>query len=468
MADQAGDERADPLGAARDAELLELTQDAVLVRDFRTKVTSYWNTGAERLYGWSKAEAIGRVAHELLHTRFPVSLEAVDEALLEHGFWEGNLVHRRRDGSQIVVFSRHAIQRDARGTPMAILEINSDITAEQQAQEDLRRSRDQLAAILAGIAEGVTVQDAQGRLVYVNEVAARMSGFASADEFLAAPPRQVLERFAIFDEAGDPLPLEQLPGRRLLLGKPAMEIVVRFSDVQTNEQRWSILDATPVRDEHGQLQLVVNIFRDITERKREADASAFLAEASNVLSSSLDAEATLSQLAQLAVRGLADTCLVHLVDDRATLREVAVAHANEDGGHRPRPSSALPDLTDAIERVMRSGGPELVEDGGSAILAPMRARGTTLGVITLATNASGRRFRPADLGLVEDLSARAGLAVDNARLFREAQEQAEHQTMLNSALRGMINERDRALADFQQSMRTRDEFLASASHDLKN
>ena len=604
MADQAGDERADPLGAARDAELLELTQDAVLVRDFRTKVMSYWNTGAERLYGWSKAEAIGRVAHELLHTRFPVSLEAVDEALLEHGFWEGNLVHRRRDGSQIVVFSRHAIQRDARGTPMAILEINSDITAEQQAeeerirrfaeqrgrelaergldrlsrlhrvrnamaetltqpqvaalvlheavgglggaggsvvydaeriatlgdqdapyaeaqplivdgrpigtltvnfaappnlevddrdlliafsgqcaqglerarlyrlaqqaQEDLRRSRDQLAAILAGIAEGVTVQDAQGRLVYVNEVAARMSGFASADEFLAAPPRQVLERFAIFDEAGNPLPLEQLPGRRLLLGKPATEIVVRFSDVQTNEQRWSILDATPVRDEHGQLQLVVNIFRDITERKREADASAFLAEASNVLSSSLDAEATLSQLAQLAVRGLADTCLVHLVDDRATLREVAVAHANEDGGHRPRPSSALPDLTDAIERVMRSGGPELVEDGGSAILAPMRARGTTLGVITLATNASGRRFRPADLGLVEDLSARAGLAVDNARLFREAQEQAEHQTMLNSALRDMINERDRALADFQQSMRTRDEFLASASHDLKN
>src|SRR6266536_316488 len=540
MADQAGDERADPLGAARDAELLELTQDAVLVRDFRTKVMSYWNTGAERLYGWSKAEAIGRVAHELLHTRFPVSREAVDEALLDHGFWEGNLVHRRRDGSQIVVFSRHAIQRDARGTPMAILEINSDITGEQQAeeerirrfaeqrgrelaergldrlsrlhrvrnamaetltqpqvaalvlheavgglggaggsvvydaeriatlgdqdapyaeaqplivdgrpigtltvnfaappnlevddrdlliafsgqcaqglerarlfrlaqqaQEDLRRSRDQLAAILAGIAEGVTVQDAQGRLVYVNEVA----------------------------------------------------------------QRRSILDATPVRDEHGQLQLVVNIFSDITERKREADASAFLAEASNVLSSSLDAEATLSQLAQLAVRGLADTCLVHLVDDRATLREVAVAHANEDGGHRPRPSSALPDLTDAIERVMRSGGPELVEDGGSAILAPMRARGTTLGVITLATNASGRRFRPADLGLVEDLSARAGLAVDNARLFREAQEQAEHQTMLNSALRDMINERDRALADFQQSMRTRDEFLASASHDLKN
>ena len=113
MADQAGDERADPLGAARHAELLELTQDAVLVRDFRTKVMSYWNRGAERLYGWSKAEAIGRVAHELLHTRFPVSLEAVDEALLEHGFWEGNLVHRRRDGSQIVVFSRHAIQRDA-------------------------------------------------------------------------------------------------------------------------------------------------------------------------------------------------------------------------------------------------------------------------------------------------------------------------------------------------------------------
>src|SRR5688572_122520 len=106
------DARHAPLGVSELAELLELTQDAVFVREFRTKVIGYWNSGAERLYGWSRQEAIGRVAHELLHTRFPESLEAVDEALLTVGFWEGELIHRRRDATTIVVFSRHAIQRD--------------------------------------------------------------------------------------------------------------------------------------------------------------------------------------------------------------------------------------------------------------------------------------------------------------------------------------------------------------------
>src|SRR5437762_9690711 len=124
----AGDRRLDPLSAARQSELLDLTQDAVLVLDFQTRVLSYWNRGAERLYGWSRDEAIGQVAHELLHTRFPVSLEQTQQALLEHGFWEGDLVHRRHDDSQIVVFSRLALQRDPNGSPTDILEINSDIT----------------------------------------------------------------------------------------------------------------------------------------------------------------------------------------------------------------------------------------------------------------------------------------------------------------------------------------------------
>ena len=74
-----------------------------------------------------------------------------------------------------------------------------------------------LAAILGGIAEGVTVQDAQGRLIYANEVAARMSGFASPDEFKQASP-DVMQRFELFDEAGHPFPFDRLPGRRLLNG----------------------------------------------------------------------------------------------------------------------------------------------------------------------------------------------------------------------------------------------------------
>jgi PAS domain S-box-containing protein len=362
-------------------------------------------------------------------------------------------------------------------------------------QEDLRRSRDQLAAILHGIAEGVTVQDARGELVYANDVAARMSGFASADQMLARTPGGVVSRFQLAAEDGGPFSPDDLPGRRLLRGEPASEIVVQFRDLETGRARWSILDATAVNDADGRLQLVVNIFRDITDRKRQSDAMAFLAAASDVLTASLDAETVLDRLAQLAASSIADWCLVDLVAEDGKLQRTVVAHANPDQVDLARAAFALdPPGTagGAVGRVVRSGRAEVVSEWTaeirdviarepdrlrvveaigpqSWIVAPLRARGRTVGTITVATTSeSGRRFGPGDLQLVENVAARAGLSVDNARLYREAQEQAQHQSVLNAALRETIDERDRALADLQQVLRTRDEFLASASHDLQN
>jgi signal transduction histidine kinase len=88
--------------------------------------------------------------------------------------------------------------------------------------------------------------------------------------------------------------------------------------------------------------------------------------------------------------------------------------------------------------------------------------------MTFFTTDSGRVFGPADHALAEDLATRTGLAIDSAQLFQEAQEQANHQAVLNVALRETVEERDRALDDLRKALRTRDEFLASASHDLKN
>jgi signal transduction histidine kinase len=111
--------------------------------------------------------------------------------------------------------------------------------------------------------------------------------------------------------------------------------------------------------------------------------------------------------------------------------------------------------------------PDLKEQR-SSIVAALQARGQTLGSIRLATSGSRRVLTDRDRELIHDLATRAGLAIDNARLFREAQEQANHQAALNVALRQTVDERDQALADLQQALRTRDEFLASASHDLRN
>ena len=115
------------------AELLSLAHDAVIVRDLDSRIT-FWNPGAEKTYGWTAKEAVGRFSHELLQTGFPVSREATNAALVDRGEWEGELTHVTREGTTIVVASRQSLRRDAHGARAAILEINRDVTERRQAE----------------------------------------------------------------------------------------------------------------------------------------------------------------------------------------------------------------------------------------------------------------------------------------------------------------------------------------------
>jgi PAS domain S-box-containing protein len=126
------------------ANLLDLTHDTVFVRDLNDVIT-YWNRGAEELYGWSREEAIGRVSHELTQTIFPAPLQEINETLRRTGRWEGELVHTKRDGTRVTVASRWSLQRDARGNPAGTLETNNDVTQRKRAELALRRSEAYLA-----------------------------------------------------------------------------------------------------------------------------------------------------------------------------------------------------------------------------------------------------------------------------------------------------------------------------------
>jgi len=127
----------------KQAELLSLAHDAIIVRDPESRII-FWNAGAKKTYGWSATEAFGRLSHELLQTRFPVSRHAVDAALQEHGEWEGELTHLTRQGRAIVVTSRQSLRRDERGAPAAILEINRDVTDRKQAEEQIHKMNEEL------------------------------------------------------------------------------------------------------------------------------------------------------------------------------------------------------------------------------------------------------------------------------------------------------------------------------------
>ena len=119
------------------ARLLNLTNDAIIVRDHQDRIV-YWNRGAEEMYGFPAKEALGEITHELLQTAHPETLEEIRKNLERDNRWSGELVHTRKDGKTITVFSRWSLDRDARGRRALILESNTDVTARKRAEQQQR------------------------------------------------------------------------------------------------------------------------------------------------------------------------------------------------------------------------------------------------------------------------------------------------------------------------------------------
>lgn len=204
--------------------------------------------------------------------------------------------------------------------------------------------------------------------------------------------------------------------------------------------------ASGVHDRDGKVVLVVNVIEDITEVKRAELTQRMLARAGELLSSSLDYEATLQQVAELAVPQLADWCAVSMPDGHGHIRTVAVAHADPDkvasarrmGDRYPAPihgdSGVAQVIRDGVTQVHDEVAEEmlaavaqdaehleLLQSVGmrAALVVPMAAHGATIGALALASAETPRRFSAADVELAEELARRAGTAVENARLYRE-------------------------------------------------
>ncbi len=328
----------------------------------------------------------------------------------------------------------------------AIAGILASAIERSRAEDELRRSRDELSIILQGVMEGVTVQDRQGRLIYVNQAAARMMGFQTVEEVSLADPKTILAKFSMLDEDGHPFPAENLPGRLVLQGAPSATARVRFRVQETGEERWSIIDATPVYDESGKVMQAVNIFRDISDLVLSEHYQRFLAEAGALLNSSLDYETTLTNVAKLSVNGLADWCTIHLVRDSQIVFQSA-AHSDPEKMDMARRYQEIyvPDLSKRVGlgEVIHSGeaqyypkitdamleastdDPEqlkVLRELGmqSVIIVPLKTRDETIGAITFIWAESGRKYTQRDVELTNELARRASIAIENAWLFREA------------------------------------------------
>jgi signal transduction histidine kinase len=337
----------------------------------------------------------------------------------------------------------------------------------REANGALGRARDtaeaaarDVQAVLASISDPFVVLDAAWRFRYINQPARsafQASGHDAAGE-QGLLGRTVWESYPELVGSGFERAMRRAADER---------VPVTFEEFYPQTGRWSEVRCDPMPG--GGLAAS---WRDVTARRQGDEASHYLAEATAILASSLEYEATLAAVARLVVPRLADWCSVDLVRDGG-IERVAVAHVDpekvrwaEEIRRRYPPSPTAPT---GLPNVIRTGRPEVVPEitdemleAGiadpvylalvrgvglrSAMIVPLVAHGRTLGALSLFAAESGRRYGDVDLQLALELARRAALAVDNARLHRAS---------------------EAARAQAEAANRSKTEFLAAMSHELR-
>jgi PAS domain S-box-containing protein len=122
------------------ALLLQLTHDAIIVRSWDDGRIQFWNQGATEIYGWTADEAVGKILPDLIHSRYQEPFKDIEEKLKRDGHWQGEVIHTRKDGTELILESRWSVRRDSDDRPVAILELNSDITTRKYAEQKIQEN----------------------------------------------------------------------------------------------------------------------------------------------------------------------------------------------------------------------------------------------------------------------------------------------------------------------------------------
>jgi PAS domain S-box-containing protein len=302
--------------------------------------------------------------------------------------------------------------------------------------------------------EAVTVQDRSGRLLYANDEAARIVGFQTGAELVSTPPEDIIGRFEMIDRSGSPLPVESLPGRRVMAGAPVAETVIGYRRPGSPRVRWSRVRASPIKNDAREVVLVINFFQDITSRFRRDEIRELLYTVYEALGSSLDRDENLHALANALVPRMGSWCAVHLVEQGALI-PVAMVHPDRDDArklvHMSPPSPISIDDTDRMQaRVAKTGKPELVEtiteemlqdaetrSGGDLVeivrglglnsiaCVPIAIGRRVIGTLALARSFPDPELDMADVDVLGAVADRAAAALENAGLYQQQREIAE-------------------------------------------
>lgn len=289
--------------------------------------------------------------------------------------------------------------------------------------QEAHGERERLAALMRQLPLGVIIAETSSRkLLFTNQRAQDLLGTGASERSIAGPHAELIHR-ALGGESTSDVEIDVVRAD----GTPGL----------------ASLSAEPVRGADGEIVAAVATLFDLTEHRQREEALAFLAEASVVLTETLDLQHTLTELVELAVPRLADWCTIDMVD-HGEIRTMGVAHADPDTArlarrlHARRPVRKL--ASSGVSAALATGRSQLIQDVPawlaaqdtpdeelltlarvlgvrSSIVAPLAGQGRVFGALTLATAESGRRFSEQDLAIAEDLARRAALAIENARLY---------------------------------------------------
>ncbi len=237
-------------------QMLDLASDALIIRELDGTI-NYWNQGAERMYGFSRQEALGKATHSLFDTIFPRQPLAAISAQLEHqDYWEGELIHRTNHDTQITVFSRWTLQRDEQGNPKAILETNNDITERKRVEIENKR----LIAIVENSSDFIGVATMEGQSTYLNPAGMKLNGIQNED----LKTKSILEAFS--EEDAKIFTEEMIPA---VIRDGLWEGEFRLRHFQTGEIIPVDFTLFTLKDsETGEPIGLATVTRDIRDRKR--------------------------------------------------------------------------------------------------------------------------------------------------------------------------------------------------------
>jgi PAS domain S-box-containing protein len=239
------------------ASVLDMANEPIFIRDAEDRIT-YWNQGAQRLYGWSKEEVLGHVIQSIFHTPAIPSLDDINAQLHATGHWEGELVRMRRDGTLVNVASSRTLQRDDSNRAVSIIELNYDITERKENEEALQLSEKRFSNAFEYAAIGMALVSLDGRWLKVNQALCNSIGYTVGE--LSNKTFQEITH-------PDDLEADLAKVRQLLNGEISSYKMEKRYFHKDGRVVWVLLGVSLLRDKQNNPLYFISQIEDISENK---------------------------------------------------------------------------------------------------------------------------------------------------------------------------------------------------------